>query len=545
VQIAEALEYAHQQGVLHRDIKPSNLLLDLHGTVWVTDFGLAKADDSDALTQTGDIVGTLRYLAPERLDGHSELRSDVYSLGVTLYELLTLQVPSQRARLLARIMKEEPPSPRKLDAAIPPDLETIVLKAMAKEPGARYRSAEEMAEDLRRFLCDRPIQARRTFWVEHAWRWCRRNPGWAAAATTVAASLVVIALGSLLFSLNLKAALTRAQDAERVKTDKLWEELCARARARITSGRVSQRFDSLRAIREAAKIRVTPELSTLASAALVLPDVELAYEWDGWPDGTLNLTFDAAFRRFARMDSQGWITIGRVTDNGEEVLTRFPAHGKPPFYGLWMSPDGRFVLYGHSKVTVSKARGLCVWRVDGPIPALLFNIEDGIRELAVAFRPGRGQVAVAHSDRSVGVYDLEQDGRLLHRFLLPADEAPQTIAFHPHDGRLAIACGNAVRFFDMADRKELPPLCHGPEVTWTSDLAWHPGGKRLATGCDDLKIHLWDVDSRAKVAAPWEGITHGGITLAFNRTGDRLVSVRPKKGGFQFVSGPGQPVTLP
>src|SRR5262249_17735154 len=150
-----------------------------------------------------------------------------------------------------------------------------------------------------------------------------------------------------------------------------------------------------RAIREAAKIRNTPELSTLASAALVLPDVELAYEWDGWPEGTLNLAFDAAFRHFARMDNHGWIAIGRVTDGGEEVRTRFPAHGKPPFCGLWMSPDGRFVLYGHSKVSEGKARGLCAWRVEGPTPSLVFNNEDGIREFAVAFRPDKPQIAVA------------------------------------------------------------------------------------------------------------------------------------------------------
>src|SRR5262249_5068467 len=158
------------------------------------------------------------------------------------------------------------------------------------------------------------------------------------------------------------------------------------------------------------------------------------------PEGTLNLAFDAAFRHFARMDNHGWIAIGRVTDGGEEVRTRFPAHGKPPFCGLWMSPDGRFVLYGHSKVSEGKARGLWAWRVECRPPSLVFNNEDGIGEFAVAFRPDKPQIAVAHPDCSVSVYDLEQDGRLLHRFLLPADEAPQALAFHPHDGRLAIAC---------------------------------------------------------------------------------------------------------
>ena len=144
VQVAEALAYAHQQGILHRDIKPSNLLLDTQGTVWVTDFGLAKAEGTDELTSPGDIVGTLRYMAPERFQGQADPRSDVYSLGLTLYEMLTLRPAfedTNRARLIERVTHEEPPRPRKLDARIPRDLETIVLKAIAKEPADRYPTA--------------------------------------------------------------------------------------------------------------------------------------------------------------------------------------------------------------------------------------------------------------------------------------------------------------------------------------------------------------------------------------------------------------------
>ena len=131
-QVAEALAYAHEQGILHRDIKPANLLLDAQGNVWVTDFGLAKAfDGEDGLTQTGDIVGTVRYMAPERFDGRSEPRSDVYSLGVTLYELLTLRplfAESNRTKLIDRVMHDEPVAPRQLDRRIALDLETIVQK---------------------------------------------------------------------------------------------------------------------------------------------------------------------------------------------------------------------------------------------------------------------------------------------------------------------------------------------------------------------------------------------------------------------------------
>ena len=138
------------RGIVHRDIKPSNLLLDTAGVVWITDFGLAKADD-DGLTATGDILGTLRYMAPERFRGEGDARADVYALGLTLYELLTLRPAfdsPDRLQLIEQIKTEEPPRPRPLDSRIPRDLETIVLKAIDKDPDRRYPSADAMAEDL-------------------------------------------------------------------------------------------------------------------------------------------------------------------------------------------------------------------------------------------------------------------------------------------------------------------------------------------------------------------------------------------------------------
>jgi WD40 repeat protein/serine/threonine protein kinase len=195
LQVAEALAYAHGQGVLHRDIKPSNLLLDMAGQVWITDFGLAKTEESDELTRTGDMVGTLRYMAPERLSGKADPRSDVYGLGITLYEMLTLRpafADSARHEVIKKVVEEDPPSPHKLDRKVPRDLETIVLKAIAKDPPKRYVTAENMAEDLRRFLADRPIEARRSSATEQAWRWCRRNP--TVAALTAALFLLLAAI---------------------------------------------------------------------------------------------------------------------------------------------------------------------------------------------------------------------------------------------------------------------------------------------------------------------------------------------------------------
>jgi serine/threonine-protein kinase len=208
VQVAEALEYAASQGILHRDIKPSNLLLDTQGNVWVTDFGLAKAGaDQENLTHTGDIVGTLRYMAPERFQGKSDVRGDIYSLGLTLYELL-IQQPAfgetDRSRLIHQVTHEEPVPPRKVNANVPRDLETIVLKAIARDPAHRYSKPAELAEDLRRFLEDKPIRARRASAGERLWRWCRRNPVVAGLTAGVAALLVVIAAGSALMAIHFR-----------------------------------------------------------------------------------------------------------------------------------------------------------------------------------------------------------------------------------------------------------------------------------------------------------------------------------------------------
>lgn len=198
LQAASAVHYAHRQGTLHRDIKPGNLMLGQSGTVWVTDFGLAKLAEQDDLTRPGDMIGTLRYMAPEQLEGVSDRRTDVYSLGLTLYELLTLRPAfdaTNRGKLLRQVSHNAPPRPRSLDRSIPRDLETIVLKATAREAERRYQSAGDLAEDLERFLEDRPIRARRASLIEHGWRWCRRNPALASVSALALTLLVMVATG--------------------------------------------------------------------------------------------------------------------------------------------------------------------------------------------------------------------------------------------------------------------------------------------------------------------------------------------------------------
>ncbi len=186
-------------GILHRDIKPSNLLVNAGGNLWVTDFGLARFQDEPGLTRTGDLLGTLRYIAPELVLGHRMVydpRSDIYSLGATLYELMTLRPVfdgGDRRALLRQIVQEEPIAPRRLDPTIPRDLETIILKALDKEPDRRYATARDLGEDLRRFLEDQTIRARRPTPFERAAKWARRHRAALEASASVAFLAMTIA----------------------------------------------------------------------------------------------------------------------------------------------------------------------------------------------------------------------------------------------------------------------------------------------------------------------------------------------------------------
>jgi len=191
LQAAEALEHAHALGIVHRDLKPGNFLLDVRGTLWVADFGLARCQSDASITVSGDVLGTLRYMSPEQAlarRGGVDHRSDIYSLGATIYELLTLEpavAGSDRHEILRRIANDEPASPRRLNRSIPVDLETIVLESMSKEPDGRYQSARELADDLRRFLDDVPIHARRISLLGRTLRWAKRRRGPVSAVTVI------------------------------------------------------------------------------------------------------------------------------------------------------------------------------------------------------------------------------------------------------------------------------------------------------------------------------------------------------------------------
>ncbi len=255
--VAESVQYAHEHGVIHRDLKPANVLLDRQSKPHITDFGLAKRIQEDhGLTATGQVMGTPSYMPPEQASGRGgEIGPtlDVYSVGAILYCLVTGRPPfqaSSRTDTLSQVMDREPVSPRQLNAAVPRDLETIVLKCLRKDPGRRYRTAHELASDLDRYLTGKPILARPVSATERLWRWSRRNP-WLAAMTLNCMILLLATTIIATWSAVRTSAALRVADVERMRTavalaeaerqratarDQLWQSLTAQGQAQRLAG---------------------------------------------------------------------------------------------------------------------------------------------------------------------------------------------------------------------------------------------------------------------------------------------------------------------
>ncbi|RLS71918.1 MAG: hypothetical protein DWH99_07165 [Planctomycetota bacterium] len=339
--VADALDYAHQSGVLHRDIKPSNLLLDQTGTIWVADFGLAFREDLEGQTQTGELLGTLRYMAPEQFVAKADSRSDIYSLGLTLFELLTLRpaLEAPKRRVLDPTKYSQLEFTVSERQVIPRDLQTIVLKASALEPENRYERAKDFQEDLERFLDDLPILARRESPIESAMRWIRRNPAIASLAASLFGLLVAIATILGLWNRQQRQTLDELKLAYIASANSLVDRTKALEQANTESHRARQNMDlaleAFSTITENIASRGRSleiqgldeaglETDGFADAVLTQADVELLKSLQNFFDrfaeeNATDLRFDAAIsrRRVGEIENK----IGRY-DQAAESLRR-------------------------------------------------------------------------------------------------------------------------------------------------------------------------------------------------------------------------------
>jgi WD40 repeat protein/serine/threonine protein kinase len=526
VQVAEALSYAHARGVIHRDVKPSNLLLDAAGVVWVTDFGLAKTE-AGTVTRTGDLLGTLRYMSPERFGGQCDARADVYGLGLTLYELLVLRPAfeaADRLVLVEQIKSQDPARPRSLVPRIPRDLETIVLKAIDKDPARRYQSAAQLADDLRCFLADLPIRARRASAIERAFRWCRRNP-----APTVALVAGVALLIGLAFTMRLREqqALTQtAREEAEGQRDKANEALAQADRYRTQAEGLSAALALQRGLALCEQGDAASGLLFLAHSLKLAPEQAADLQRDvranllRWHADVHPLTL--------AYPHPGPIAFTDLTPSKNALLTA----GSDGSFAIWESATGkllgaprplghpieRIALSPDATLLATEARDgtVCVWRTDsGQRIGKPLALRSPLRSLI--FSPDGKTLLTVEENRTVRLWEVPS-GKVLG----PALQGDAAVAYSP-DGMTVATGGYWERtawLWEAATGKLLAKVHpQGP----VRALAFSPDGSMLLTGTDAGTAELWHVPTGTPLGAT-EPQAFPIDCLAFSPKGRLLVT---------------------